>query len=794
MALLTQSNKRGGSTTPTLSPPDDGVDWIRLLSALKSRKGFAIFVVVVGTALGVGASRLMPPSYLVEARLWIESSTRASAASGPIQSSQLFETNAWEELLRSYRVLEQVVRDQRLYLSVASASGTAALSRFSIAEEVVPDEYVLQTDEAGTRFVLTTKKGNVVDRGLVGDSIGRNVGFLWAPTRETLGPDESLEFSVRTVRDAARDLAAGLHSQMDSKGNFLRVTLQGYDPAQTAATLNAVILRFVKVAGDLKRATLSERTRILSEQLDSARQKLVLADRALTSFRIRTITLPGQANGTGASAGDETSASILNAYFGLKTDREDLSRARTALQQALAVADTGAFPVEMLEGIPLIQESAEMKILLDELAQKRSELRELRYRFTDESQAVKQVLQEISDLEDTALPAHARSLDGELVRREALLDSEIATQGRSLEGIPPRVLQEARLTRDVTLAQELYSTLQTRYEEARLAEVSSIPDIRILDVAAVPQDPESQQATKIILMALVASLGAAIFGAILLDRVDPRVRYPVQITRGMGLNILGGIPHLKGGRSRRARENRAQLLESFRALRLSLVHSYGAAGPMVFTVTSPEQGDGKSFVTTHLAAVFARHGQRVVIVDGDLRRGRQHDAVGGSRTPGLTEYLEGTVPADAVIQHAPKWSLDLVPAGAARLSTSELLTSRRLAPFLSHLKAKYDVIILDTPPLRAGVDALALAALAGNLLFVLRTGATDRTVAESKLELLDQLPVRVLGAVLNDIRGQEGVYRHYAYDSYYRMTGAEARAVAGAAPRLSPAPSMDGDT
>ncbi len=785
MALLRRTTNSRQPTPPPTQVFDEGIDWTRLASALKTRKGFVFLVTVLGTALGVAASRLVRPSYVIEARLWLEASNRRSALSGPIQSSQLFETNAWEELLRSYRVLEQVVRDQRLYLNVASAADSAVLTGFSVTEGVVPDEYVLRIDSTGTRFKLTTKSGRLVDQGVVGDSVGRSVGLRWAPPPASLRSDESLEFSVRTVRDAARDLAAGLQSQMDSKGNFLRVTLRGANPIRAAATLNAVIFRFVRVAGDLKRATLSERTRILSEQLDSARQKLTVADRALESFRVRTITLPGRGDGTGTSAGGDPSSEILKAYFGLVDERDELIRSRAALRQALAVADTGSFPVESLEGIPLIQQSTGMKLLLDELAKKRAELRDLRFRFTDQSQAVQQLLQEIEELEKGALPARVRSLNAELGRRQEVLDGEIAGRARSLEQIPPRVLEHARLTRDVTLSQELYGTLQKRYEEARLAEVSSIPDVRILDMAAVPQDPESRKAKRMIFMAFLATLGAGIFGAVILDRLDPRVRYPVQVTRDMGLTILGGIPHLKNGRGRRARENRAQLLEAFRTLRLSLVHSYGAAGPMLFTVTSPEQGDGKSFVATNLAGIFARQGQRVLLVDGDLRRGRQHGSVDGPRTPGLTEYLEGRAPIDEVIHHSAKWSLDFVPSGTPRMSSGELLTSRRLGQLVAHVKSKYEVIIIDTPPLRAGVDALALSTLAGNLLFVLRTGATDRMLAESKLDLLDRLPVRVLGAVLNDIRGQQGVYRHYAYDSYYQLTGSNTAKRPDGSPALS---------
>ena len=223
-------------------------------------------------------------------------------------------------------------------------------------------------------------------------------------------------------------------------------------------------------------------------------------------------------------------------------------------------------------------------------------------------------------------------------------------------------MEEARLRRAVTLAENVYTNLKQRYEEARLADASTIPDVRILDSAVAPQRPVKNTAPRLMLVALIGSFGLAVVGAVLLDRADPRVRYPDQVSREMGLPILGALPHFKGRRdgpgsggsrggeakSARPHEGVAELVEALRGTCLNLVYAYGAAGPMLVTITSPGAGDGKSFLAANLGHTFAEAGHRTLLIDGDIRRGVLHRRLGARRRPGLTDFLRGEVPLEAI--------------------------------------------------------------------------------------------------------------------------------------------------
>jgi capsular exopolysaccharide synthesis family protein len=228
-------------------------------------------------------------------------------------------------------------------------------------------------------------------------------------------------------------------------------------------------------------------------------------------------------------------------------------------------------------------------------------------------------------------------------------------------------------------------------------------------------------------------------------------------------------------------EEAAQVIEAFRTIRMSVTNAYGASGPIMLTVSSPGAGDGKSLVSSNLALSFAEAGYRTALVDGDTRRGQLHAMFGANRRPGLLDYLSGDAPLEAVLRNSTHEKLTLIPCGTRRHRGPELLHSQAMLQLIGELRERFDVILVDSPPLGAGVDPFVLGVATGTMLIVLRTGATDRKMAEAKLKLLERLPIRRLGAVLNDIRAQ-GVYRYYTY--LYGYTTSEDDDVPRLAPRV----------
>lgn len=759
-----------------MAPPDtsDGINWGRYVAALKRYRWFMLMVVLLGTGIGVGITRFIDPEYVARSTLWL---AQAPGKSGPVTSHALVGGNAWLELLRSFAVIDTVVLKQSLFVEPHSIADSAAFRGFSLGRIFRFGKFKLTVNKQGDHWNLATTDGRDVDNGVVGDSVGRKIGFRWLPTKRALGRDRTIKFEVVNPRQASSDLLERFSAGMAEESNFLRLQLRDIDPGRAAATLNAIDSQFVTLATDLKKKQVAELSIILKSQLDTVSRQLEQAEDALKNFQIRAITQPGQELAiSGGSA--QTGTQATGIYIQQKMAMDQVQKDRETIEEVLARLKTGESTVDAFNTINIVRTSPNLSAALAELSQKEAELRALLYRYTPEHKPVQDVMEMIRVLKEQTIPEYATALVTQLRSQESRMQNDIQGIEKDLRDIPVRQVEESRLSREVFGKTQLASDLRTRYESNVLAERSSQPDVSILDEAQAPQKPNSNTAPKIILMALMASLGAAVALAILLDLLDKRFRYPDQVTKDLGLSILGAIPAITRTNGRQLKsEEAAQVVEAFRSVRLNLAHSYGAAGPVMLTISSPGSGDGKSLVSSNLALSFAEAGYRTLLIDGDIRRGELHRMFSIDRRPGLLDYLVGDAPMDDVVRPSTHEGLSIIPCGTRRQQGPELLGSAAMTHLMAEMKTRFNVIIVDSPPLGAGIDPFVLGTATGHMLMVFRSGETDRQMAEAKLKLLDRLPVRVLGAVLNDIQA-DGVYRYYSYLYGYTSDEESARQLA----------------
>lgn len=741
---------------------EGGIDFRRYLAALLRHKWYVVGVAILGLAGGLIAALQQKPVYIARAALQLPSPSRLQrgdlTATPPIVDGV-----GWIELLRSFQVMDEVVRQRRSYLKLGSLSDTASFTSFDIAPVFVPGAYsVSQTADGRVRLMASSTE--LVDEAAPGDSLGRSVGFRWVPVAPA--PGQTVEFQVNSLRDAAVALAGNLESFLSKDGSLLRLSLKGEDPRITASVLNDIVNRFVALATSLKREKLTTVTSVLGEQLATARADLAEAETELQRFKVQTITLPSD----GATPGlAETTNPAQQAFFQLRTDRDQAERDRSAIARALASPADGSFSLAISLGtIGAVRESEQISTLLQQITSKRASLEQLRVAFAAGHPQIRSLEAEVRGLEQQ-LAAQARALMGDLELRVADFDQRIGATSRDMQQIPVRFTEEARRQRNVQVATMIYTQLQSAYEQARLSELSAVPDIRLLDAAVPPTAPERDSVLQLIFVGLFGGLGLGVALAIGLDYFDPRIRYPDQVTKDLGLPILGALPML--GRSADGTPNAddvAALLEATRATRMALLYAHGTAGPFVTTVTSPGPGDGKSFTSANIAKAFAASGRRTILIDADNRRGVLHRAFGVERKPGLMELLQGKATLDDVVVNIPDAGIEFLPTGTRLAAAPEMLASPQMQQLLMELRGRYQAIIVDSPPLGAGVDPVILASLTGTLVLVVRNGVTDRAFAGARLDVVQRLPIRVLGAILNDVRGNEGLYRYYSYIPGYR--------------------------
>ncbi|HEX6643998.1 MAG TPA: polysaccharide biosynthesis tyrosine autokinase [Gemmatimonadales bacterium] len=734
----------------------------RYLAAIRRYRWLILAVVVVGTGIGLLATRFIDPIYTVNSTIYIRSPEGGDGRQIG-ESKGLIEGQNWVQLLTTAQVLDSVIVQEKLFLQPKKVSDSLLFKSFDARWPWRPASYVLEVDETGRRFSLRTREGRVVDQGAVGDSIGEKAGMLWRPPASLLGADREIEFDLMTPRDASTALQKDIVTNMMQEGNFLLVSLSGADPARLTRTLNTIGERFVNYAGELKRRRTTATAITLEEKLQQVGESLKVADAKLASFQTATITRPTQGTAVAPGIG-LTQNTVMTDYFMKRAQLEQIQQDRQRLNTVLERARTGQPVGAELQTIQSTAVSADLNNALKALAEYELELQNLSFRYTDKSQNVQDVKEKISTLRTQVIPQHIGTLSSALRSQELALQSTLGQAEGELKSMPGRQITEESLMRDRDVLAQMHANLQIQYQSARLAEASAIPDVEVLDPAVEPQRPSSNSALMIILAAFGISLGLALGLALLLDRLDKRFRYPEQVTRELGLSILGAIPAIKRVQSSdRDAEEAAQVVEAFRTIRMNLAHSYGAAGPVMLTISSPEPGDGKSLVSSNLALSFAEAGYRTLLIDGDIRRGELHRMFNTDRRPGLLDCLRGEATLDEIPRATTHKNLTLIPCGTRHHHGPELLGSAAMRDLMATLKARYNVIIVDSPPLGAGIDPFVLGTATGNIMLVLRSGETDRAMAEAKLKLLDRLPVRILGAVLNDVRTSDGQYKYYRY-------------------------------
>ncbi|MEZ4588523.1 MAG: hypothetical protein R2909_19255 [Gemmatimonadales bacterium] len=601
--------------------PSIGAQISRVLSALARYKWLVLAITIAGTAASVAATRFIDPEYRVSGTIYIEANTKSRG--GPIQQADLLQDDSWLHLMRSFAVLDPVVRKNRLYLSFPDAD-SSALSDFDLGTRIRVGRYRLRINPSGRHFTLVNQQGFVVDSGAVGDSIGRGEGFLWAPPANVLGRDREIEFTVRSPRDASSDLLNSLRVSIPGKdGVFMNVGLSGTDPEQVTRVLNAVLDEYVAVAGELKKEKLVKLMADLEKQLDQADSAMRDAETQLENYRIETITEPREDVLPLPSGLAQTQPTVMGNYFAKRTQLSGIRKDRKAIEEVLDRGrEEGVVQVDAFHTIGAVRNAPGFVAVLSEVQVAENEIRANRLRYTDEHKIMKDLLAKLDELQNKTVPAYAERLVTQLKNQEADLEQELATETDELRKIPIRSLTEDKFRREATSAVGLSQTLQTRLADARLSALSATPDVSILDRAAVPSRPASNTAPRIILMGIAASIGFALVLAVLLDRIDKRFRYPEQASFDLGLTILGAVPVIKREkRGLRSPAETAQIIEAFRSIRLNLSHSFPSNQPIVFTLSSPGPSDGKSLISANLAISFAEAGYRTLLIDGDIRRG-----------------------------------------------------------------------------------------------------------------------------------------------------------------------------
>ena len=412
----------------------------------------------------------------------------------------------------------------------------------------------------------------------------------------------------------------------------------------------------------------------------------------------------------------------------------------------------GTFDLDS-EAEAALNQGVNLSVKLIELKQKR---RDLEARFTGQHPML-------------------QAIDGQI--------AELSAQIGGLEGKAkrlPAVEQDLlRLTRDVKVNNELYTNLLNSFQQLRLIKEGKVGNVRIVDVAVAPERPVKPQRMQILALAGVLGLFAGLGLAFLRHRLRPGIKSPDEIERELGLNVFATVPH-SPVQAQLAADAKAgkpgdhllalvkpdeAAIESLRSLRTALQFAMLDASSNRVLITGPTPGIGKSFISANFATVLAAAGKRVLLVDADLRKGHIHQFFDQERGYGLSELIAGSQPLESVLRSGVAPQLDLITTGTMPPNPAELLMSPATSALLDSLSARYDLVLIDTPPVLAVADTTVLAPQSGTVFLVARADVTSLGELQETSKRLAQSGVPVRGAIFN---GLDLSKRRYGYGYGYK--------------------------
>ncbi len=355
------------------------------------------------------------------------------------------------------------------------------------------------------------------------------------------------------------------------------------------------------------------------------------------------------------------------------------------------------------------------------------------------------------------------------------IGTQLALYENKFGTLPRNAIELAKLTRTREGLEKLYTLIEQRYQEAVINEQSQPGNVVVIEAARVMNQPAKPNRTLIVIIGIVLGLVVSISYVFIRDYFDKTVKTPDQLTK-LGFNVLSWIPRIEGIDATKGSSNEFIVFskpdsipaEAFRALRTRLQFASPDANKFkTILVTSSAPTEGKTIISTNLAGSFSQINKKVLLVDCDLRKPRVHNVFNMNRHPGLVDYLFSHNTLDEIIRTTEMPNLDFIPCGTIPPNPAELMESEAMIKFLAELRERYDIIILDTPPVIAVTDSEILSKHVDGSILVVSADTTEMELLRRASEIMKQGTHHFIGAVLNNFVYKASYGSYYKYYYYY---------------------------
>ena len=542
------------------------------------------------------------------------------------------------------------------------------------------------------------------------------------------------------------------------------VRFESPDAALAARVANTLANSFIQQNLEFKFLSSKEASDWLGQRLAEQRKQVESSEQAVQRYREQTdaVSLEDKQNIVVQKLSD-LNAAVTRA----KTERIQKEAAYNqirTLQNDRAALDT--FPA-ILSNTFIQQQKGELADLQRQQAQLSDKLGPNHPDMIKLSSAIRAAESRIQG-EIAKVVQAMRNDYQQTVAQEQSLTAALEQQKNDALSLNRKGIEYGVLARDAASNRQIFESLMQRTKETGISGELKTSNIRVVDAAETPRRPFTPNTRNNLLLAMFGGATLAAGLAFFFEYLDNRIKSPEELKHQLGLPFLGMVPALFGPTIENPLISNGvpnNFSESFRGVRTNLLFSSASEGSRSIVITSTGPGEGKTVVSTNLAVALAQAGERVLLVDADMRKPRVHTVFGRAQEPGLSNVLVGNAKASEAVYTTASPGLWIMPAGLHPPNPTELLGSKRFKDFLASLSHHFDWVIIDTPPVMAVTDSSVVAHLATGVLFVVGSEMTSRHSAHRAIEQLTRARAKFVGAVLNRVDLQ---HNPYYYSQYYR--------------------------
>jgi capsular exopolysaccharide synthesis family protein len=595
------------------------------------------------------------------------------------------------------------------------------------------------------------------------------------------------------VDEAAGVLRGRVRVEPIKNSRLFTLHVEDTNPARARSICSAIASTYIEQNLEVTINGSSDAVIWLGGQLDHLKQELESDENALHDFKLRN-DLPSISINEAANMLRVEMQELDTALTQTRTKKEELA-ARASELSKVSDGSPDDLPASELLASSFLQS------LRAQYQDATKERNALEAEGKGESHPLVRKAAEKVATTRAALLAEVRNIKGAVERDLAIVARQEAGEAALFEAARKRAvdlnmkeIEYHRLDRAREQNEKLYALLLQRMKEADLARMMRVNNIRVVDDALEPKGPVRPRVVLNTALGVMLGLLVGIGFSWVRVRLDISVKTPLDLEGELGLTFLGLIPELdendaqsygRRGRRRHLPATDSQgpnelvvhhrplsgVAEASRAIRTNLMFMNPDRPYKKLLVTSAAPAEGKTMTACSIAIALAQGGQRVCIVDCDLRRPRLHRIFGRTGDAGVTNVLVGEAGLDEVAQPTSIKNLWAIPAGPTPPNPADMLHSERFRAFMAELSSRFERVVIDSPPIVAVTDAAIISTIVDGTVFVVRAFKTSKHMSAQGLRILRDVDAPLAGAVLNAVNLNRHEYTYYYHYYYYKREG-----------------------